>query len=265
MKSMQTPLVLIDAEFVELYDGGAGNTSLDGLVAVFYNGNGDSSYAAFDLDGFSTDSNGFFVLGNEGVANVGLTFDNNTLQNGADAVAIYQGNAEDFPNGTAIRSENLVDAIVYDTNDGDDSELLNGLGQDTQFNEGENGNKDTESNSRVPDGTGSFVAQAATPGTANNSAPEPPEPPTTELTPIYEIQGTALTSPLNGSQVTTTGIVTAVDDNGFYLQDAAGDGNTATSDGIFVFTSSAPGVSAARRITSCWYGKRIYSWRDGYG
>ncbi|MEL7523952.1 MAG: lamin tail domain-containing protein, partial [Cyanobacteria bacterium J06553_1] len=116
------------AEFIELYDGGAGNSSLDGLVAVLYNGNGDSSYAAFDLDGFSTDSNGFFVLGNEAVANVGLTFGNSTLQNGADAVALYQGNATDFPNGTAVTADGLVDAIVYDTSDGDDSELLTALG-----------------------------------------------------------------------------------------------------------------------------------------
>ena len=40
------------AEFVELYDGGAGDTALDGLVVVFYNGSNDLSYAAFDLDGF---------------------------------------------------------------------------------------------------------------------------------------------------------------------------------------------------------------------
>ena len=231
------------AEFVELYDGGTGNTSLDGLVAVLYNGNGDSSYAAFDLDGFSTDSNGFFVLGNEGVANVGLTFSNNTLQNGADAVAIYQGEATDFPNGTAVTSDNLVDAIVYDTNDSDDSELLSGLGRDTQFNEDANGDKDNDSNSRVPDGTGSFFAQAATPGTANESSPPP-----AEFVPIYEIQGTALTSPLEGQSVNTTGIVTAVDSNGFYLQDAAGDSNTATSDGIFVFTSSEPVVSVGDQL-----------------
>jgi uncharacterized protein len=64
-----------------------------------------------------------------------------------------------------------------------------------------------------------------------------------DLTPIYDIQGTALVSPLNNTQVTTTGIVTAVDSNGFYLQDATGDGNNATSDGIFVFTSSAPGLN----------------------
>ncbi|WP_414624908.1 choice-of-anchor I domain-containing protein [Calothrix sp. CCY 0018] len=59
---------------------------------------------------------------------------------------------------------------------------------------------------------------------------------------IYEIQGAAHKSPLVGESVTTTGIVTAVDSNGFYLQDATGDNNNATSDAIFVFTSSAPSV-----------------------
>ncbi|MEO0845162.1 MAG: lamin tail domain-containing protein [Cyanobacteria bacterium J06648_1] len=227
------------AEFIELFDGGTGNSSLDGLVAVLYNGNGDSSYAAFDLDGFSTDSNGFFVLGNEAVANVGLTFSNNTLQNGADAVALYQGDAADFPNGTVVTAEGLVDAIVYDTSDGDDSELLTALGQSTQFDEAANGNQDNESNSRVPDGTGSFITQAPTPGVSNEQTP----PPVDNFVPIFNIQGAALVSPLNSSQVSTTGIVTAVESNGFYLQDPTGDNNTATADGIFVFTSSAPGVS----------------------
>ncbi|BAZ07476.1 esterase-like activity of phytase family protein [Calothrix sp. NIES-3974] len=62
------------------------------------------------------------------------------------------------------------------------------------------------------------------------------------ITPIYQIQGAGHTSPLVNQLVTTTGIVTAVDSNGFYLQDRTGDGNNATSDGIFVFTSSAPTV-----------------------
>ncbi|MEO1466146.1 MAG: endonuclease, partial [Cyanobacteria bacterium J06633_1] len=231
------------AEFIELYDGGAGNTSLDGLVAVLYNGNGDTSYAAFDLDGFSTDGNGFFVLGNEDVANVGLTINNNSLQNGADAVALYLGDAADFSNGTAVTSDGLIDAIVYDTGDGDDSELLNGLGQDAQFDEGANGDKDNQSNSRVPDGTGSFIAQSPTPGATIEFSPPP-----AESTPIYDIQGAALTSPLEGQSISTTGIVTALDSNGFYLQDPTGDNNTATSDGIFVFTSSAPGVSVGDEL-----------------
>ena len=68
------------------------------------------------------------------------------------------------------------------------------------------------------------------------------------LTPIFDIQGTALTSPLEGETVTTSGIVTAVDSRGFYLQDAAGDGDNATSDGIFVFTNSAPSVSVGDEL-----------------
>jgi predicted extracellular nuclease len=44
-------------------------------------------------------------------------------------------------------------------------------------------------------------------------------------------------------QVVTTGIVTAIDTNGFYLQDPQGDGDLPTADGIFVFTDEEPTVS----------------------
>ena len=115
------------AEFVELYDGGVGNTPLDGLVLVFFNGNGGASYAAFDLDGFTTDANGYFTIGNPAVPGVDLVFNPGAaglLQNGADAVALFAGNASDFPNGTAITTTNLQDAIVYDTDDADEPGLL---------------------------------------------------------------------------------------------------------------------------------------------
>jgi predicted extracellular nuclease len=62
---------------------------------------------------------------------------------------------------------------------------------------------------------------------------------------IYEIQGAGHTSPLVGLQVTTTGVVTAIDttgSKGFWIQDATGDGNDATSDAVFVFTNSAVNV-----------------------
>lgn len=74
------------------------------------------------------------------------------------------------------------------------------------------------------------------------------------LTRIYDIQGSGLgvasVSPLNGSTVTTEGIVTAVFNrlNGFYLQDEAGDANPLTSDGIFVFVGNAPTVSVGQKI-----------------
>lgn len=72
-----------------------------------------------------------------------------------------------------------------------------------------------------------------------------------EFTPplqIGDIQGAGHTSPFVGQSVTTIGIVTAVDSNGFYFQDSIGDGNIATSDGIFVFTSSRPTVAVGDEI-----------------
>jgi uncharacterized protein len=65
---------------------------------------------------------------------------------------------------------------------------------------------------------------------------------------IYEIQGAGHESAYAGQVVLTQGIVTAVDSNGFYLQDETGDGNDATSDGVFVFTGSAPTVLVGDKI-----------------
>jgi hypothetical protein len=58
---------------------------------------------------------------------------------------------------------------------------------------------------------------------------------------IHDIQGASQTSPFLGSPVSgVTGIVTAKRSNGFYLQDPTPDADDATSEGIFVFTSSSP-------------------------
>ncbi|OYW15311.1 MAG: hypothetical protein B7Y82_03095 [Sphingomonadales bacterium 32-65-25] len=66
-----------------------------------------------------------------------------------------------------------------------------------------------------------------------------------QLRTIGEIQGLGHTSAFVGQVVQTEGVVTAIDTNGYYIQSALGtaDGNAATSDGIFVFTSSAPAVT----------------------
>lgn len=68
------------------------------------------------------------------------------------------------------------------------------------------------------------------------------------ITTIPQIQGSGASSPLAGQTVTTQGVVTKLNNNGFYLQDKTGDGNPATSDGIFVFTSTAPTVSVGDHL-----------------
>ena len=72
--------------------------------------------------------------------------------------------------------------------------------------------------------------------------------PAASFTAIGAIQGTGATSPLVGQSVTTRGVVTKVNNNGYFLQDPAGDGDEATSDGLFVFTSSAPSVEVGRLV-----------------
>lgn len=65
---------------------------------------------------------------------------------------------------------------------------------------------------------------------------------------IMEIQGEAHRSAYEGQPVITTGIVTAVTSSGFYLQDATGDGNSRTSDAIFVHTTGVPNVAVGDGI-----------------
>jgi uncharacterized protein len=71
-------------------------------------------------------------------------------------------------------------------------------------------------------------------------------------TPIYTIQGSGLSTPMPGV-VTTKGVVVgdfegSSGQQGFYLQDLTGDGDPATSDGIFVFTGNSDLVSAGQVV-----------------
>ena len=66
---------------------------------------------------------------------------------------------------------------------------------------------------------------------------------------IWEIQGAGHVSPHLGARVRTSGVVTAAAANGFYLQDAAGDGDDRTSDGIFVYTRKKPRVAAGDAVS----------------
>lgn len=91
----------------------------------------------------------------------------------------------------------------------------------------------------VTDVTGANVTDGQGTGTITNDD--------VALLKIGEIQGSGTASGMVGATVTTRGIVTARKSNGFFIQEAdgAGDGDPTTSDGIFVFTSSAPAATIA--------------------
>ncbi len=246
-------------EFIELYDGGQGSTSLDGLTLVLFNGSDDASYNAIDLDGFSTNADGYFVVGSANVANVdAVEFTTNGLQNGADAVALVMGDAADFPNDTpaaSLSAANIVDVIVYDTNDSDDAGLLAGLGESEQVNEGGAGDKDNHSIQYC--GDNSFAQATPTPGAENTCAPavvigQCSDPATL----ISAVQGAGAVSPLAGQSVEVEAVVVGdfQESNqlgGFYLQEELQDQDDSpvTSEGLFVFAgTSLADVSVGDRV-----------------
>ncbi|MEV7810563.1 endonuclease/exonuclease/phosphatase family protein [Streptomyces flaveolus] len=70
---------------------------------------------------------------------------------------------------------------------------------------------------------------------------------------VHDIQGTTRTSPFAGQKVSDVpGIVTATrtygSSKGFWIQDPTPDDNPATSEGVFVFTSSTPKVAVGDAV-----------------
>ncbi|MBI4951056.1 MAG: hypothetical protein HY908_03420 [Myxococcales bacterium] len=182
---------LTDAvELVEL-SAGVPNVSLAGYALVFYNGGGNVCYFARDLDA-TTDANGLLLTGNAGVVPAPAAtcqWPSDTLQNGPDAVAVYQTAAAGFvtagPNATPVTAAQLIDALVYETADADAGTLLDTLlgpapyAGRVQVDEGPNsvgGLSETQSIQRCADGRRDgrrFAVGAPTPGAANGVTPCP--------------------------------------------------------------------------------------------
>ena len=162
-----------DKEFIELKST-VPNFSLDGYVLVFFNGNPTSSsanqsYFTIGLNGLTTDANGIILIGNSLVSPApDKVFADNIIQNGADGVGLYLGNPSDFPDNTLATKTNLINALMYDTNDADETALMDLLGITVQYDEGQNNLKDTQSVQRKTDGT--YETKNSTPGINNDGS-----------------------------------------------------------------------------------------------
>ena len=162
-------------EFLELLSD-TPNFPLDGYVVVFFNGSesgNNSSYFTLDLDGYVTDVNGLLLIGSNSVSPVPqFLIPENTIQNGADAVAIYQGSDFNFPDETLATINNLIDVLIYDTSDGDDVDMIDifkahpDFASIQQINEGSSNN--TNSIQRNNDGT--YTSAVPTPRKLNDGS-----------------------------------------------------------------------------------------------
>lgn len=164
-----------DKEFIELKSD-TPNFPLDGFLVVFFNGSvsgNNSSYFTIDLDGYTTDDNGLLLIGSDAVAPFPqLLISPNVIQNGADAVAIYQGNDFDFPEETVATINNLVDVLIYGTSDADDVDMIDIFNDDPRFeniqqiNEGSSNNE----NSIQRNNDGTYTATTPTPRALNDGS-----------------------------------------------------------------------------------------------
>lgn len=185
------------AEFVEIKSQ-TPNFSTDGYILVFFNGStsgNDSSYLVIDLNGYTTDNNGLLVIGSAGVGPFPqLLISENLIQNGADAVAIYQDSPTAFPEDTMANITNLIDVLIYDTSDPDDLGLIDIFNDDpnfasiTQINEGSSGS----ANSIQRNNDGSYFTATPTPRRLNDGSGNPINPITISVSDIQIDEGASL-------------------------------------------------------------------------
>ncbi|KFW67243.1 hypothetical protein AS28_11608, partial [Pygoscelis adeliae] len=103
-----------DAEYIELFYTGRTRFDLQGYWLVLYNGKNNRAYRVLDLSGHHTDELGYFLVGSSAMSPAPMIrLPPNTIQNGADAVALYYSNTTFYAMNMAVTAEGLVDAVVY--------------------------------------------------------------------------------------------------------------------------------------------------------
>jgi len=147
--------------------------SLDGYILVLFNGGtsgtGTLSYYTINLAGLVTDGNGIVLLGNSQVnPSPSRLFPQNTLQNGPDAIAIYQDVIDTFPLDTPATTTNMVDVIIYGNGATQATALQTVFNVFVQTNENVNGLAATQSIQRKNDGT--YEVKTPTPRANNDGS-----------------------------------------------------------------------------------------------
>ncbi|XP_041893244.1 uncharacterized protein LOC121668944 isoform X2 [Corvus kubaryi] len=103
-----------DAEYIELFYTGQTRFNLQGYWLVLYNGKNSRAYRVLDLSGHHTDNLGYFLVGSSSMSPAPMIrLPPNTIQNGADAVALYHSSTALYAEGMAVTARGLLDAVVY--------------------------------------------------------------------------------------------------------------------------------------------------------
>ena len=250
-----------DVEYIEFL--GDPDTDYSAYTLLEIEGDSGTSLGVIDevLPLGTTDSNGFYLadLAANTIENGTLSLllvknftgsegdDIDTTNDGSidyapwdeivDSVAVNDGGGGDLAYGVPVLSENY-DGLAYEP--GGASRIPNGYDTDAASDWVRN---DFDL-AGIPGFEGTISAGEAynTPGETNVKYEPPEETCGDPYTPIYDIQGNGASTPISGTVISTEGIVVGDYQDGgkggFFIQDATGDGDLTTSDGVFIY---APG------------------------
>ena len=243
-------------DFIELANAAGGAAALDGWSVQYISASpgATTTWQVTPLTG-SVSGGGLYLIG-EAAGMGGTTSLPTTQATGSINLSGTSGTVALVDNSTALTCKTAADCAA-------DSDVVDLVGYGTAVvHEGSAdapGLSNTTSAQRITttdtDQNGTdFTAAAPTPGAPNSTSgggtggggtPGPLA--------IHDIQGTGFLSPQAGNTVTNVpGIVTGVratgSSKGYWIQDPNPDSNPATSEGIFVYTSSAPTVTTGDSV-----------------
>ncbi|HEY3650644.1 MAG TPA: lamin tail domain-containing protein [Streptosporangiaceae bacterium] len=237
-------------DFIELANAGSGAAALDGWSVQYISASpgATTTWQVTPLTG-SLSGGGLYLIG-EAAGMGGTTGLPPTQASGSINMSGTAGTVALVDNSTPLTCKTAADCAA-------DTDIVDLVGYGTAVvHEGSAdapGLSNTTSAQRITttdtDQNGTdFTAAAPTPGAPTVGGSGGGGGGTPGPLAIHDIQGTGFLSPQNGNTVTNVpGIVTGVravgSSKGYWIQDPSPDSNPATSEGIFVFTSSAPTVA----------------------
>jgi hypothetical protein len=243
-------------DFAELANRGGGAASVAGWSVQYQPAGGTSAWQVTPLTG-SVGGNGGIYLVQEAAGAGGTTALPTPQATGSINMSATTGTVALVDNSTALTCHTPADCTA-------DADVIDLVGYGTAaVHEGGadapapgNATSDQRTSSPDSDQNGTdFITGTPTPDAANTGSsgggggtggtPGPLR--------IHDIQGTSWVSPYDGQAVTNvpgivTGVRTADSSKGYWIQDPDPDGNPATSEGVFVYTGSAPTVAAGDSV-----------------
>ncbi len=243
-------------DFVELYNRGSATVSVEGW-SVQYASSGGATWAATSLAGAIPPGEHYLIRQAQGAG--GTTALPTPDATGTIAMSATAGKVALVTSATVLgcgadcdAATGVRDFVGYGGANDFETAPTAALSNTTAALRAADGATDTDNNSA------DFTTGAPNPRNCGSACVPPPPPSGCDVPVTHEIagvQGNAASTPVSGQTVRVEGVVTGDFNNssaglgGFYFQDDTPDSDAATSDGLFVASSSAVAEGDRVRVT----------------